>query len=139
MEPGNIATIAVIDDDEDVRDVLGVLLEECGHSVRAYASAPQFLADRNHGDVICVIVDQKMPEMSGLQLLAELDQRGIHVPSLLITGAYDRDTIQGAFHSNAIAVLEKPMAPVQLLQFVTLAANSYPSTEPPIVDLAEYE
>jgi len=136
MESENVATIAVIDDDEDVRDVLGVLLEECGHPVKAYASAPQFLADGNHGDVACLIVDQKMPEMSGLQLLAELDQRGLHVPSLLITGAYDRDTIQGAVDSGAMAVLEKPMAPMQLLQFVSLAANSYPSVEHHIVHLA---
>ena len=129
MESENLATIAIIDDDENVRDVLGILLEECGHSVRAYASAPQFLADGNHCDLDCLIVDQKMPEMSGLQLLAELDERGVHVPSLLITGACDRYTSKGAIFSGAMAVLEKPMAPVQLLQFVTLVVDGYQSTK----------
>jgi two-component system, LuxR family, response regulator FixJ len=115
--------IAVIDDDSDVRDVLGVLLEECGHPVRLYKSAPEFLADANCDNVACLIVDQKMPHMSGVQLLAELELRGVHVPSLLITGAHGRDVADGAINEGAMAVLEKPLEATKLLQLVALAVN----------------
>ena len=119
----NDATIAVIDDDGDVRDVLSVLLEDCGHPVRVYDSGHAFLADSERDHIACLIVDQKMPHMSGTQLLAELDLRGVHVPSLLITGAHDRDVADGALNEGAMAVLEKPLEPTRLLQLVALAVN----------------
>ena len=123
MPPMNEATIAVIDDDRDVRDVLGVLLEDCGHPVRLYESGAAFLADSDCDRVACLIVDQKMPDMSGLQLLAELESRGLRVPSLLITGARDRDVADGAINEGAMAVLEKPLEPSRLLQLVALALD----------------
>jgi len=124
MEQENdMAAIAVIDDDRDVRDVLGALLEECGHPVKAYSSGQQFLADNGYDSLACLIVDQNMPHMSGLQLLAELDHRGVYVPSLLITGAHCRDLADAAIYSNTIAVLEKPLEPLHLLQFVALVAQ----------------
>ncbi len=123
MQRTNEATIAVIDDDRDVRDVLGVLLEECGHPVRVYESGQAFLADGNCDRLACLIVDQKMPHMSGTQLLAELDLRGVRVPSLLITGARDRDVVNGAMNEGAMAVLEKPLEANKLLQLVALAVD----------------
>ena len=123
MQHVNEATIAVIDDDRDVRDVLGVLLEECGHPVRLFESGQAFLADSDRDDVACLIVDQKMPHMSGVQLLAELDLRGVHVPSVLITGTRDRDVAHGALNEGAMAVLEKPLEVNKLLQLVALALD----------------
>src|ERR1700759_5413672 len=81
--------VAIIDDDGDVRDVLDALLETAGHTVKTYTSGRQFLQDPELNEVPCVVVDQKMPEMTGLDLLRELAAAGQTIPSLLITGLPD--------------------------------------------------
>ena len=90
MERENASTVAIIDDDNDVREVLGALLETVGYSVQTYKSGAAFLADPEHLQMACLVVDQRMPGMTGLQLLLELERRGVSIPALLITGATTR-------------------------------------------------
>jgi FixJ family two-component response regulator len=117
------STVAIIDDDNDVLEVLGVLLENAGHSVRAYKSGAQFLADPDHADVACLVIDQNMPKMTGLELLRELESRGLSIPALLITGAHDADVAREANLRGAMTVMQKPIAHQRLLQFVAFSAG----------------
>lgn len=121
MPSGNLDIVAIVDDDGDVRDVLDALLEAAGHTVKTYTSGRQLLDDPDLADVACLIVDQKMPNMTGLDLLRHLDSEGHAVPSLLITGLPEADIANGATELGAIAVLSKPIDVAQLLQLVGYA------------------
>ena len=80
-------TIAVVDDDEDVREVLELLLETAGHTVRLYSTGSSLLSDNDLDQVDCVIIDQNMPGLSGTDVLLEINRRRLALPSVLITGA----------------------------------------------------
>ena len=68
-------TIAVVDDDEDVREVLELLLETAGHTVRLYSTGSSLLSDNDLDQVDCVIIDQNMPGLSGTDVLLEINRR----------------------------------------------------------------
>jgi two-component system response regulator FixJ len=123
MEQENASTVAIIDDDEDVRDVLGVLLETAGYSVQTYRSGAQFLADPEHDEVACLLIDQRMPDMTGLELLSELERRGLTIPALLITGANSAQLEREADQLGAMTVMQKPVPPQELLQFVAFSVG----------------
>ena len=115
--------VAIIDDDGDVRDVLDALLESAGHTVKTYTSGQQLLDDPELGDIACIVVDQKMPEMTGLDLLRRLDAIGHTIPSLLITGLPDQAVRREALALGAIDLLSKPIDFEKLLQLVSYAAD----------------
>jgi FixJ family two-component response regulator len=123
MPSGVPNIVAVIDDDGDVREVLDALLETAGHTVRTYTSGQQFLDDPELSDIACVVVDQKMPEMTGLDLLRKLDATGRTIPSLLITGLPDPAVQHEAMALGAIDLLTKPIDFERLLKLVAYAAN----------------
>ena len=118
MDRENASIVAVIDDDDEVRDVLRVLLESAGHDVETFGSGSQFLEDAELDRMACIVVDQRMPRMTGLELLQELNRRGRQIPSLLITGLHDPQVDAAASRIGAMTVLEKPMSPQELLRFV---------------------
>jgi FixJ family two-component response regulator len=115
--------VAIVDDDGDVRDVLDALLEQAGHAVRTYNSGQQLLDDTDLNDIACLVVDQKMPGMTGLDLLRALDASGRTIPSLLITGAPDPVLAEEARALGAIDVLSKPIDFTRLLQLVGYTAQ----------------
>ena len=98
--------VAVIDDDAAVLDSLKFLLETAGYSVAAYASATAFLDDRSSSPA-CLIVDQHMPMMTGLELIARLRQEAAELPALLITGA-PTSAIAARANELGVEMLEKP-------------------------------
>jgi FixJ family two-component response regulator len=120
---GMLNIVAIIDDDGDVRDVLDALLESAGHTVKTYTSGQQLLDDPELSDVACIVVDQKMPEMTGLDLLRRLDATGHTIPSLLITGLPDPAVRNEALALGAIDLLTKPIDFEKLLQLVAYAAD----------------
>ncbi len=123
MERENASSVAIVDDDADVGLVLGALLENAGHSVQTYRSGKQFLADPGHADVACLVIDQNMPGMTGLELLLELERRGETIPTLLITGSQDAAITREADRLGAMTVMQKPVPTQQLLQFVAFSAG----------------
>jgi FixJ family two-component response regulator len=88
MFPHEPLTLAVVDDDDDVRTALSRLLRAMGHQVRLFASAEEFEAE----DIVvdCVIADVRLPGLSGLELRERLRDRNRHAPIVLITGDGDR-------------------------------------------------
>lgn len=118
MPTGNPHIVAIVDDDGDVREVLEALLESVGHTVKTYEDGHQLLNDPELSDVACLVVDQKMPEMTGLALLRALNSSGRSIPSLVITGLPDARVADQARELGAIDVLAKPIDWEKLLKLV---------------------
>jgi len=102
--------VAVIDDDDSVRESLPDLLREFGYAVRAFASAEEFLASAQAGEAKVLILDIALPAMSGPDLHAELGRRGRAIPIIYITAQSD-DTIRPRLlERGAVDVLRKPFS-----------------------------
>jgi CheY-like chemotaxis protein len=108
MEPRLL--VAVVDDDESVRESLPDLLGEIGLSAQAFASAQEFLASDCIPDTRCLLLDIVMPDMSGPELQHELIRRGHAIPTIFIT-ARSRDSIPpDLFQHGAVDCLFKPFS-----------------------------
>jgi FixJ family two-component response regulator len=118
--------ICVVDDDEWVADSLKLLLETLGYDVQSYNSGAGLLADDRRRAAGCLIIDQHMPHMDGLDLVDRLQKEGVRVPMILISGRLDTNTKQRAASLGITSVLEKPFAAdrlVDLIQTVLLERN----------------
>jgi FixJ family two-component response regulator len=117
------STIAVVDDDDDVGQVLRGLLETVGYQVETYRSGQQFLDAFKPAQHACLVVDQNMPQMTGLEMLTELDARGATLPTVLITGGEDPDLARQAIELGVMKVLHKPMSARELLRFISFSVG----------------
>ncbi len=115
--------IAVVDDDPGVRDSLRFLLETSGHTVEAYDSGIRFLEEADPARLACLVLDQHMPQMSGLDLLARLRLRGVDAPALLVTSTPDSATARRATELGVLAVIEKPLSQDELLTRIETVMN----------------
>ena len=113
----NHSSVAVIDDDPGVVDSLKFLLEVAGHTVRTYASAVAFLQD-HEARPACLILDQHMPQMTGLELAAKLRSDGGRIPILLFSAQLSPAIMAKASQLGIEKVLGKPPAEDELLDFV---------------------
>jgi FixJ family two-component response regulator len=123
MDRDSANIVAVIDDDDDVGDVLGGLLETMGYQVETYRSGMDFLSGANFDRLACLVVDQNMPRMTGLEMIENLSDRGISIPALLITGIHDVAVERKAASLGVMTVLEKPMSHHELLRFISLSVG----------------
>jgi len=102
------AMIYVVDDDPDVLGSLQFLLETDGFDVRAFKSGAALLGDGASDDADCFVIDYKMPNMSGLDLVNRLRSLNIDAPIILITGYHD-ETLPGRAATAGVShVLRKP-------------------------------
>jgi two-component system, LuxR family, response regulator FixJ len=111
-----IATIAVIDDDDAVRDSTRALLECNDYAVREHASAEDFLG-QVRDDVDCVLVDHNMPGMTGLELLERLRAEGDQIPALMMTGRAD-PTMEPRAKLVGAKLLHKPICEDHLVHSI---------------------
>lgn len=109
--------VALVDDDLAVLASLTFLLELAGYKVAAYSSALAFLDDGGNG-AACLIVDQHMPHMTGLELAARLRTEGASIPVLLVTGSPSPTIAARAAELEIDGVLEKPPNEHDLLRFI---------------------
>jgi len=117
--PGREGLVYVVDDDEAVRDSMRWLLEANGFEVNAFASAEEFLARLpNPEPVACLLLDVRMPGMSGLELHEELARRGSTLPLIFITGHGDVPMAVSRMKKGAHDFLEKPFSDEQLRDLV---------------------
>jgi FixJ family two-component response regulator len=113
--------VAVVDDDVSVRESLPDLLRELGFSVRAFASAEEFLASGCVDQTRCMLVDVAMQGMSGPDLLQELQSRRKAIPIVFITGQLD-DTIRPrVLRQGAVECLNKPFSEAALMGALNVA------------------
>jgi Response regulator len=108
--------VDIIDDDDAVRDSTRALLESYGYEVRDHASAEIFLrASENASD--CLLVDQHMPGMTGLDLLEHLHAAGNRVPALMMTGRSD-PSLEPRAARIGVKLLHKPVPEDLLVQWI---------------------
>lgn len=118
---GGEQIIAVIDDDKGARQALEALLIEHEFTVNSFDSAEQFLKGVEPEIYGCIILDIKMPGMSGLQLQSELIDRGMYTPIIFVTGHGKISWSVQAIKQGAINFLEKPYDEDQLLESIAEA------------------
>jgi two-component system response regulator FixJ len=113
--------VLVVDDDEAVRGSLKLLLKSAGLTARAYPSAAEFLAAHDDGQPGCLLLDVRMPGMSGLELQDELNRRGAIIPVIFITGHGDVPMAVEAMRRGAMDFLQKPFRDEDLIDRVNRA------------------
>ncbi len=122
MNDSGVPIIAVVDDDESVRESLAGLAESVGYEAALFASAEEFLQSaRQRDSLACLILDVRLPGMSGVELYAQLNQRLRSIPTIFITAHADPELNTWATKTGVIALLYKPFQPEVLLQAVRKA------------------
>jgi FixJ family two-component response regulator len=114
-------TVIIIDDDPRVRGALGRLFRSVGLSVETFGSAPEFLRSALPAAASCLVLDVRLPELSGVDLQDELGKRNIRIPIIFITGHADVPTSVKAMKAGAVDFLTKPLLNDDLLAAVMAA------------------
>jgi RNA polymerase sigma factor (sigma-70 family) len=117
------ATVFIVDDDPAVRDSLALLLELKGFHTRTFASAEAFLGEYRPESPGCVVLDLRMPGMTGLELQAELARRDATLPVIVITAHGDVATTRTALRRGAIDFIEKPIDDEALVAAIATALD----------------
>jgi two-component system, LuxR family, response regulator FixJ len=101
-------TVFIVDDDDDVRDALSLLMKSIGLPSKGYASARSFLEDFDGERPGCLVLDIRMPDMTGLELQRELLRRKAHIPIVFITGHADVAMAVETMKGGAVDFIQKP-------------------------------
>jgi FixJ family two-component response regulator len=119
VQPSQLGTVFVVDDDEAVRDSIRWLLEGNGFSTRCFESAEAFIAANVASEPVgCLLVDVRMPGLSGLALQDELNRRGCALPLVFITGHGDVPMAVDTMKKGAVDFLQKPFSEERLRSVV---------------------
>jgi len=113
----------VIDDDISLRDALDLLLPSVGLDVRTYTSVQEFLDAGAHQGPGCIVLDVRLPGISGLDFQSRCDGFGIHLPIVLMTGHGDVPMSVQAMKAGAVDFLPKPFRDQDMIDAVTAAIN----------------
>ena len=118
------AMVFVVDDDDAVRDSLSLLMRAAGMETRQYASAEEFLEELDPSHYGGLVLDVRMPGMSGIELQQELAERNIALPIVFITAHGDIPMAVEAIRQGAVDFVQKPFDDTELLAKVNIALNS---------------
>jgi FixJ family two-component response regulator len=113
--------VAVVDDDESVRESLPDLLGEFGFDSKVFQSAEEFLVSASVGQTKCLVLDIAMPGMTGFDLQQELKVRGQSIPIIFITAQKDDTVRTRALKQGAVGFLAKPFSDTALLSALNTA------------------
>ena len=103
------AKIAIVDDDDAVREAMKLLVRSLGYHASTFASADEFLNSEQVDDTSCLITDVQMPGLSGIDLQDLLIAGGHRIPIIFITGHPDENVRANAMKAGAVAFLSKPV------------------------------
>jgi two-component system, LuxR family, response regulator FixJ len=121
MHPSESPTVYVVDDDESIRTLWRWLMESNGIAVRTFAAAADFIGSYRSGTAGCLVLDLKLPGMSGLELQEYLRQRGVEIPIVFVTGHGDVPAAVSALKGGAIDFIEKPFSYKDVLSVIRKA------------------
>jgi FixJ family two-component response regulator len=116
-------TVFLVDDDRDFRDSLAALFDSVGFKVKTFGSAAELLATKLPDLVSCLVLDVRLPKLSGLDLQAELARANISIPIIFVTGHGDIPMSVGAMKAGAVDFLTKPFREQDILDAVTKALD----------------
>ncbi len=120
--------IVIIDDDAAVRKSLKFSLEVEGFSVRAFADGRALLDQQEFPNCNCLVVDQNIPEMNGIDLIAVLRQRHVSAPAILIT-SHPSAALKARARNDGVPIVEKPLLGSALVDAIH-SEMARPSTSP---------
>ena len=115
---GRAMSIAIVDDDEALREAMKLLVRSLGYHASTFGSVEEFLKSKQFGNTSCIITDLQMPGLSGLDLQDMLIARGHRTPIIFITAYPDENVRIRAMKAGAIAFLSKPVNPGHLLGYL---------------------
>jgi FixJ family two-component response regulator len=121
--------IGIVDDDAAIRDSLKFLLGARGIDAKCYASAAEFLRNADADDLGGLLIDQHMPDMTGIELVELLRSRRIGTPAIMLTGGSDPLLAARAKKAGVLTVLHKPFAGMELLGWINLAFTTRAQVE----------
>ena len=121
MSIGDVPTVFIIDDDSGVRESIRDLVESVGLRAESFATAQQFLASERRDSPSCLVLDIRLPGISGLDLQHELKKAGVKIPIIFISGHADIPMSVRAMKSGAFEFLTKPFRDQDLLDVVQRA------------------
>ena len=110
------AVIAIVDDDQPLREALASVLKAAGFSARTFATAEQFLASADCDDTACLVLDVRLPGMSGIELQKQLTHANSRLPVVFITAHGDASLQDSLMRAGAAAFLYKPVRSDALLK-----------------------
>ena len=110
--------VHIVDDDEALRDSLAWMLEANGYAVATHESGEAFLAACTPDMIGCIVLDVRMPGMSGLELFEELGRRRYGLPVVFITGHGDVPMAVSALKKGAVDFIEKPFSEADMLRLI---------------------
>jgi FixJ family two-component response regulator len=116
-----IGIIAIVDDDEPLREALGSVLKAAGFSIETFASAEEFLESPDRQRIACLILDVRLPGMSGLELQRRLLEAKCFVPIIFVTAHGDASLRESVVKAGAAGFLNKPVRSDALLKEIRAA------------------
>jgi len=116
--------IALVDDDDSVRNALGRLLSALGFDVTTHESAHEFLTSLKSGRPDCLVADLHMPGITGLDLLRHLMRAGIKIPTIVVTAHDEPGIRERCLSAGAAAVLLKPIDSSNLTNAINAAVSA---------------
>ena len=121
--PQQQATVYVVDDDDGMRRALGALLTTVGYKTALFGRPSEFLARFKSEHPGCLVLDIRMPEMSGLELQQQLNRTGIMLPVIFMTGHGDVPMAVQAMKDGAFQFIQKPFRDQELLDHINHALH----------------
>jgi two-component system response regulator FixJ len=113
--------IYLVDDDAPIRDAMIIFFEVCGYSVEVYDSSEAVLQHADDIDQGVLVLDIRLPGISGIELQTELQKRGINIPVIFVTGHGDEEIKRAVKQAGAIGFFEKPIDHSALLNLIDSA------------------
>jgi FixJ family two-component response regulator len=118
LQKSEKAIVHIVDDDAALRDALGRLFETVGLGTKTYAAARDFFAANAADSLGCIIIDIRLPDMSGLEFYSQLTQMGVRLPVVMMTGYGDIAMSVRAMKRGAVDFLAKPFRDQDMLDAV---------------------
>ena len=139
MKAAAVSTVFVIDDDGGMRQAIQDLVESVGLRAEAFATGEEFLEKPRTADPSCLVLDVRLPQMSGLEFQQKLAELGVRIPIIFITAHGDIPMSVRALKSGAVEFLTKPFRDQDLLDAIQQALQRDRATREQLADVNEVQ
>jgi FixJ family two-component response regulator len=139
MKPAAVSTVFVIDDDGGMRQAIQDLVESVGLRAEAFATGEEFLEKPRTADPSCLVLDVRLPQMSGLEFQQKLAELGVRIPIIFITAHGDIPMSVRALKSGAVEFLTKPFRDQDLLDAIQQALQRDRAAREQVADISELQ
>lgn len=135
----NTPLVRIVDDDEGIRNSMAFLLKGEGWEVKTYRDGSQFLANGDFVRPGCIIMDVRMPNMSGLGLQTHLNEMGVDLPVIFLSGHGDIDMAVHTMKAGAVEFLQKPVREERLFKVVNDVITEYMNRQERMADVLDFK